>query len=58
MLQKKKTVKKLWVMFYQDENDLLNWYPLAGKKYYKGEMQTKKDFGCHTFSLVCINHYR
>ena len=23
-----------------------------------GERQTNKDRGCHTFSLVCIRHYR
>lgn len=57
-MQKKKTVKKLWVMFYQDKDDVLHWYPLAGKKYYKGERDTERDFGGHTFSLVCIKHYR
>jgi hypothetical protein len=55
---KKKILKKLWIMFYQDKYDHLQWYPLAKKKYYEGEKQTKKDLGCHTFSLVCVNHLR
>jgi hypothetical protein len=57
-MKKKKAIKRLWVMFYQQPDDTLHWYPLHNRRCYRGEMQTRRDYGCHTFSLVCIKHYR